>query len=658
MRRFAVALAAGLSVAVTLAMTASADVRITDQPYQRHDGGTDVTIQACSSDVTDPTPDAPLPTPGTDEGAGERQQNEPTATVAPNNVAHMTAGANDYCPTPTAGDAWAGFYYSNNGGSTWVNSLLPGYPTDTSAAGQESPLFRFTGAAGDPVQAWDTDGHVFYGGIAFNRVMPNNGSIWIARYDWPMVATKPAYEFTEIVARGTPGFGHFEDKVQLEVDRGVASPHQDNVYMCWARFTGSGANNFVEFARSTDGGQSWSVQKVSQGIHGNQWCDIAVSRNGTVFVAWRQYEFKPNQGQRQTNAVAWVKSTDGGRSFTPPAVASPAGRQFIQWDPTDHFGSAAAAGQALYNACLGADYTIGACFAGPAPRQSARDCGDGPLVCQSGYVFHRSNTQVRITADPNGAPGTEDDAYVVYDASVEGSLTPTGTTYGTVESGTGSQGSIHFIKTTNGGATWTGGTGGPTATRIDVQAEGHQFFPDIDADSGKLHAVWQDSRNDCATGPPSTPSGGDFRTAPFANKWVPSNPPGGVTCAGAVGTNPDGSGLITVYATSSNGGASWTPTIVSTAMTMSQYEQFGNRDVPFFGDYNYIDGMGSTVLMDWTDQRDTLEGTDPRYTNRDGTDGFDVVQCRVQDPATMAWSADHCPNMGGLDQQIWGAVIG
>jgi hypothetical protein len=45
------------------------------------------------------------------------------------------------------------------------------------------------------------------------------------------------------------------------------------------------------------------------------------------------------------------------------------------------------------------------------------------------------------------------------------------------------------------------------------------------------------------------------------------------------------------------------------------------------------------------------------YTNGDGTDGFDVWQCRVQNPATGAWFADNCPNAGGLDQQIWGRVI-
>ncbi|HET9243979.1 MAG TPA: sialidase family protein [Gaiella sp.] len=620
--------------ALSVAGSALADVEISDQTYVRHDGGTDVTIASCSSDANTTT------------AGGERQQNEPAAAVAPNNPMHMTAGANDYCTVPTTTDAWAGFYYSSNGGVSWTNSLLPGYPTDTSAAGQTSPLFRFVTAAGDPVQAWSTTGKLFYGGIAFNRARPVNGSIWLARYDWPMVATAPRYEFTTLVSRGVPGSGPFEDKVQLEVDKGVASPHAGNVYMCWARFQGAG-NNSVQVARSTDGGQTFDIQKVSEGVHGSQFCDIAVTRNGTVFVAWRQFDFSPGASSVQNDAVAWVKSTDGGRTYSKPAVA----KTFTHWDLTDHFGSPAAAGQALFDACLAADYTVGACRAGPEPRNDARDCGDGPLVCQSGYVFHRAATQVRIAADPNGAPATADDAYVVYDASVPTSLTSTGTSYGTIESGVGSQASTYFIKTTNGGASWTGGTGGADATRIDVQPAGHQFFPDIDAEGGVLHAVWQDSRNDCATGP----AGGDFRTVPIANDWVPANPPGGVSCAGTAPANPDGAGVISVYATSSNFGATWATETVSTAVTMPQHEQFGNRDVPFFGDYNYIDAVAGTVLMDWTDHREVLEGPDPRYP-LDGVDGFDVFQTRACTGTPPVCGADTTPNARGLDQSIFGAV--
>ena len=635
--------------ALVFATPALADVKISDRPYVRHDGGTDITIQSCSSDATDPAPDAPFPTPPLDEGAGERQQNEPAASIDPNAPLHQAAGANDYCPVPTSGDSWAGFYYSSDGGRSWTNSLVPGYPADTSMEGRASPLHGFVTSAGDPVQAWDRWGHLYYGGIGFNRQRPASGSIWLARYVWPAGATAPDYEFTSLVARGTPSpifVGHFEDKVQIEVDRGVASPYAGspdrpwgNVYMCWARFTGSGANNFVYFVRSTDGGRTWERQKLSESVHGSQFCDIAVTKTGMVFVAWRQYEFKPNQGQRQRDAVAWVRSTDGGRTFTKPAIAT---EELLHWDPTDRYGSPEAAGRAKYEACLAGDGTLGGC-SGPEPRQSARDCGDGALRCQSGYVFFRANTQVRITADPTAA-GDPDAAYVVFDASVPASETPTGTTYGTIAPGVGSQASIYFIRTDNGGMSWT------APRRIDPVARGHQFFPDIDADAGRLHAVYHDSRVDCATGPPGTAA--DFRTVPISNRWV----------GGTVGSVACGPGLETRYAVSSDGGATWTSQVVSSAPQMPQYEQFGNRDVPFFGDYNYISAEGGAVLMDWTDQREVVPGTDPRYdvpnvAPDDGTDGFDVVQCRTFNATTQAWSADTCPNAGGLDQNIFGAAL-
>jgi hypothetical protein len=61
--------------------------------------------------------------------------------------------------------------------------------------------------------------------------------------------------------------------------------------------------------------------------------------------------------------------------------------------------------------------------------------------------------------------------------------------------------------------------------------------------------------------------------------------------------------------------------------------------------------------MNWTDSRETAAGTDPRYTDGNGTDGFDVRQCRTQN-AAGTWSADNCANAGGLDQNIFGLVLG
>jgi hypothetical protein len=111
------------------------------------------------------------------------------------------------------------------------------------------------------------------------------------------------------------------------------------------------------------------------------------------------------------------------------------------------------------------------------------------------------------------------------------------------------------------------------------------------------------------------------------------------------------------HATSANGGGSWTTTEVSTVANMPQYEQFGDRDIPFYGDYNYIAASGNTVFMTWTDERDAVAGTDPRYTNGDGTDGFDVLQCRAAQP-DGTFGPDTCPDAGGLDQNIYGAVMG
>ena len=211
-------------------------MKITDRQYVRHDGGQDATTLACSTN--------------------NRQQNEPAAAVSPTQPAKMTAGANDYCPVPTNGDAWAGFYFSSDGGATWTNSLLPGYPLDTTAevgvAAPGSP------SAGDPVQAWDRFGNVYYGGIT-NRARPANGSIWVARYSW-VAGAMPDYQGTAIVARGTPSpifLGHFNDKVMIEVDRSENAATTGNVYVCWALFTASGANNGVFFsARPTAGAPS------------------------------------------------------------------------------------------------------------------------------------------------------------------------------------------------------------------------------------------------------------------------------------------------------------------------------------------------------------------------------------------------------------------
>ena len=166
---------------------ASADTLVADDAtpgsYTRYDGGTDATVQGCST--------------------GRRSQNEPSVAVDPVRATVIVAGSNDYCAEigSGSGNQWPGYYRSTDGGVTWRNSLVPGYPGDDVAGwARESPTKGSCASAGDPTQAFDGDGRLYYGFICFNRAKPTNGSIYVARYD----DHGASYVLTSRVERGTP----------------------------------------------------------------------------------------------------------------------------------------------------------------------------------------------------------------------------------------------------------------------------------------------------------------------------------------------------------------------------------------------------------------------------------------------------------------------
>lgn len=201
----------------------------------------------------------------------------------------------------------------------------------------------------------------------------------------------------------------------------------------------------------------------------------------------------------------------------------------------------------------------------------------------------------------------------------------TGTTYGSIDTGIGSQSGIYFLR-------YDGATGVmSTPALIDNQAVGHQLFPDISAGGGGiLHAVWWDSRND--------PS--DSRTRPVGNDA------NGVT----------GPSLDVYGATSANNGASWTGQARITTVTSNpNYEQFSNPSVPFAGDYLWVTSHGTTAFGAWTDWRNTVAGADPREATAEDNDAADVKQCRTFSQSA-GWSGDTCPHDGGLNLDIFGAT--
>jgi len=343
--------ALGLVVGVAVPAQAASEAKVTGDDtagsYQLAGGGTDDTMTACST--------------------GRRQQNEPTVAVDPTDTQIVVAGSNDYCATIVNNEVWAGYYRSTNGGQTWSLSLVPGYPDDTSDAGEASPVHGSCGASGDPTQSFDGDGNLFYAFICFNRAKPINGGVYVAKY----TEHGADYDRTVLVKRGTPsglfGAGLFQDKINLTADQ-TDGEFAGNVYVAWSQYHGvKQGNNAVLFARSTDHGLSYSRPfKVTPTEHGTaSFTDLAVGPDGAVYLTYLTYP----SSSRPTADVWLVRSDDGGVSFGAPShVAS------IELFDSNQF--------------AGATGTV--------------DCGDGPFICESGFTFSRFFSNSAVAADEDG----------------------------------------------------------------------------------------------------------------------------------------------------------------------------------------------------------------------------------------------------------------
>jgi hypothetical protein len=231
----------------------------------------------------------------------------------------------------------------------------------------------------------------------------------------------------------------------------------------------------------------------------------------------------------------------------------------------------------------------------------ARECGDAPFNCPTGQTFPRFDLAgPYLTADT--ANGTLVMAFQV--------AQPSG------------QGQIEYVFSADGGTTWS------AAALLAPSSTGHQFFPWLTASNGRVSAIWYDSRND--------PN--------YAATRAPCNSAAGQTTAC----------LNVRYAESTDGGKTWGSSVQVTDKSINpNYEQFGGRLVPFFGDYITVAAQGNTIGAVWTDQRNTVGAPDPSGDN----DGADVSG----DPETggsCTSSFTTCfDSTGGLDQNIYSALI-
>ena len=204
----------------------------------------------------------------------------------------------------------------------------------------------------------------------------------------------------------------------------------------------------------------------------------------------------------------------------------------------------------------------------------ADTCGDGPFACPSGLTFARFSSMSAVAADATGV-------HVVYSAETAGRPGQD------LRAQLARRAELAVRRRRRS-------TRAPT---------GHQFFPDITL--GR--------RNDLRDLP------GLARAIPA---YSPEPPAGQHGCRRR--TRATSSHAILARSTN---GVSWTEQQLSTAGSNPNWEVRSSARSPFFGDYNYVSAVGSTVRAVWTDSRDLVPGSDPRETGADDdADGFDGFQ--------------------------------
>lgn len=243
---------------------------------------------------------APCVFPNVQASGGTSTANETPVAVNPKKLTHLLAGANDFSCS-----SLAGFYASGDGGSTFTRSCSTLVPGGTSGGG-------------DPIVGYDLKSRAYRGSISFlsNGLWAigvsssiNNGTTWS-----PAVLAVPS-----LLPSGA------SDKPWLEVDTSPSSRWPNWLYISATQFNQSNNDTEISVSHSTDGNKTWTTTSVFPTQHFpliNQFSDLAISKDGTVYVSWMQCSATGPAGDCG-GTVAHIlvsKSNDGGNTWSAPVL--------------------------------------------------------------------------------------------------------------------------------------------------------------------------------------------------------------------------------------------------------------------------------------------------------------------------------------------------
>src|SRR5712692_2375705 len=334
------------------------------------------------------------------------KQNEPSLAQNPANSLNLVAGSNDEIGEPACtnttpsscpfvpGVSNSGFYASFNGGLTWPCQGL----IDLSAFNEY--------AFGDPSQAFDANGNAYYGTLAFPHP-PNTEQAATGQQADFFVArsTDGGCRYAQVAKVSGASPAIFDDKDAIAADANPGSPFKNNVYAAWTKFTLSGSDQIL-FARSTDGGKTWSNPlPLSPGynnnhVGGRQGAAVKVGPDGTVFVVWLD-----TVGKQAVERMSI--SHDGGKTFrTQNITVATVTDDFLSPLPGSSFRQDSRTFPSLSVAPDGTLYVVWSNHTNGHAVVLATKSTDGGLTWSTpvtgGDVTGRSAFFASVTADPAG----------------------------------------------------------------------------------------------------------------------------------------------------------------------------------------------------------------------------------------------------------------
>lgn len=239
-----------------------------------------------------------------DEDDAQPMQNESSVAINPLNPDNLIGSAVDY---RKESQTWA--YYTTNAGKTWNNVSL-GYPHQG---------WRSTN---DPSVCFDHlgRGYLCYGGFNVTKSQFGENGVYVSLTDdGGLTWHKTHIPVIEHVGPQTVD-SSFEDKYYIHADTCITSPFRGRLYIPWKRVINKDSSTQIVIAHSTNRGLSWQPPVAvsnrfpgtsEHATFGQSFPLARTGPDGSVYLVW-------NSGTE--SAIRFARSTDGGLTFSDPSV--------------------------------------------------------------------------------------------------------------------------------------------------------------------------------------------------------------------------------------------------------------------------------------------------------------------------------------------------